>query len=211
MRQLTDASGAVTLTQSYTPYGEVLASKGIASTDYAFTGESYDPQNGLVYLRARSYRPAEGKFVSKDLWEENSVRPMSFNKWVYTEGDPINYTDPSGLIRNGETEINYANAIVNELQSTYRVSLLVDWGYHFIPNPIPDPPDPLNNQAQTYCYWQEGSWTINELHTLLQGVQSLTYSMKGANKFIENIGGVTVSQDPINARGLTSPHRVQIY
>jgi hypothetical protein len=33
--------------------------------------------------------------------------------------------------------------------------------------------------------------------------------MKGANKFIENIGGVTVSQDPINARALTYPHRIK--
>ena len=53
VRQMTDAYGDITLTQSYTPYGEVLYSKGTAATDYAFTGESYDPQTGLVYLRAR--------------------------------------------------------------------------------------------------------------------------------------------------------------
>ena len=42
---MTDEEGQVTLTQSYTPYGEVLESQGIAST-----GESYDPLTGLVYL-----------------------------------------------------------------------------------------------------------------------------------------------------------------
>ena len=209
VRKIVDGAGAVTLTQSYTPYGEILYSSGEAVSDYAFTGEMYDPQTGLVYLRARYYSPAEGRFVGKDTWVGNYLRPMSINKWIYVEGDPINYVDPSGLIRNNETETNYANAIVSELQSTYRVGLIVDWGYQFIPNPIPDPPDPLNSQTQTICYWQEGSWTINELHTLLQGVQSLSYAMKGANKFIENIGGVTVSQDPINARGLTSPHRIK--
>jgi len=59
VRQMTDAYGDITLTQSYTPYGEILYSEGT---------ESYDPQTGLVYLRTR-YRSIEaGQFIKTDLF-----------------------------------------------------------------------------------------------------------------------------------------------
>jgi hypothetical protein len=49
-------------------YGEMLYSEG-TTTDYAtITGESYDPQTGLDYLRAR-YRSIEaGQFIKTDLF-----------------------------------------------------------------------------------------------------------------------------------------------
>jgi len=91
VRQLANNTGEVTLTQNYSPYGEVLNSSGSASTLYAFTGEMEDP-SGLLYLRARYYAPADGRFISKDTWAGDYNRPLSLNKWNYTEGDPINYS-----------------------------------------------------------------------------------------------------------------------
>ncbi len=96
VRQLVDESGEVRLNRSYEPYGEVLASDGEAETDYAFTGENYDPQTGLVYLRARYYASGDGKFISRDTWVGNFRRPVSYNKWNYSYSNPIIYTDPSG-------------------------------------------------------------------------------------------------------------------
>ena len=37
VRQMTDDSVEITLTQSYTPYGDVLTGDGTATTGYAFT------------------------------------------------------------------------------------------------------------------------------------------------------------------------------
>ena len=42
VRQLTDASGAVTLTQSYDPYGNVIQSEGTGSSIYGFDAEQMD-------------------------------------------------------------------------------------------------------------------------------------------------------------------------
>jgi hypothetical protein len=39
VRQLTDESGAVTLTKNYTPYGETGTTSGAAATPFGFTGE----------------------------------------------------------------------------------------------------------------------------------------------------------------------------
>ena len=97
VRQVTDAYGDVSLTQSYTPYGEILYSEGTANTDYAFTGESFDPQTGLVYLRARYYNPSNGRFTSRDTWTGNANTPMSYNLWAYGYDNPVRYGDPSGF------------------------------------------------------------------------------------------------------------------
>jgi RHS repeat-associated protein len=96
VRQLTSQSGQVTYAQSYDPYGVVTQSSGSSHTDYGFTGESYGDSTQLVYLRARYYNPADGRFQSRDTWGGISNTPMSFNKWQYVYSNPINITDPTG-------------------------------------------------------------------------------------------------------------------
>ncbi len=87
VRQLVDTNSAVTLTQSYAPYGEVTQSIGTSQSPYAFTGEIRDA-NGLTYLRARYYTPADGRFLSRDTWNGDYNRPLSLNRWGYVEGNP---------------------------------------------------------------------------------------------------------------------------
>lgn len=50
----------------------------------------------LIYLRSRWYNPADGRFQSRDTWNGDTNRPLSLNRWMYVEGNPINITDPSG-------------------------------------------------------------------------------------------------------------------
>ncbi len=95
VRQLTDASAAVTLAQSYEPFGSALSSSGSASTVFQFTGEQLD-RTGLVYLRARYYASEQGRFVSRDVWDGDDFLPLSQSKWIYARSNPINWIDPSG-------------------------------------------------------------------------------------------------------------------
>ena len=97
VRQMTDASGAVTLAKAYDPYGQAVQSSGTGSSRYGFTGEQYDESTGMVYLRARYYAPSVGRFLSRDSWGGDANNPLSFNRWAYTEGNPINLIDPSGF------------------------------------------------------------------------------------------------------------------
>ena len=94
MRQMTDPSADLTLARSYDPYGNVVSSSGAGETVYGYTGEMQS--GGLVHLRARDYASDTGKFITKDTWHGSFIRPLSLNRWVYVEGNPITRTDPSG-------------------------------------------------------------------------------------------------------------------
>jgi RHS repeat-associated protein len=95
VRQLTDATGEITLAKSYQPYGDMLASVGSGTSPFAFTGEQQDV-SGLTYLRARYYTNGDGRFLTKDTWMGDYNSPLSLNAWNYVNGNPINLTDPSG-------------------------------------------------------------------------------------------------------------------
>jgi RHS repeat-associated protein len=95
VRQLTTASGAVTLAKGYQPYGSTLSSAGNGLSNYAFTGEWQD-NTGLVHLRARYLSTAQGRFLTQDMWDGDENQPISYNSWLYTYSNPILQTDPSG-------------------------------------------------------------------------------------------------------------------
>ena len=75
MRQLVDGVGAVTMTKSYEPYGEVLSTSGGAASRYGYTGEQMD-ETGLVYQRARMYSPVTGRFQSRDPLSAGVVKSL---------------------------------------------------------------------------------------------------------------------------------------
>jgi RHS repeat-associated protein len=98
VRQLADANGTVNLARSYEPYGSALSSVGVGTASYGFTGEWTDDPTGLVDLRARWYVPGQGRFLTKDTWAGSYNNPQTLDAWAYTNGNPTNYTDPSGRI-----------------------------------------------------------------------------------------------------------------
>ncbi|MGD8456598.1 MAG: RHS repeat-associated core domain-containing protein [Anaerolineales bacterium] len=95
VRQLTDSYAFVLFAQSYDPYGTPLNTYGETGSNYGYTGEWTDG-TGLQHLRARYLDTGIGRFISRDTWEGDYNDPLSLNRWNYVEGNPINFTDPSG-------------------------------------------------------------------------------------------------------------------
>jgi len=60
-----------------------------------------------------------------DTWAGIDTRPHSLNKYIYTEGDPINNIDPSG---NFLTSLGAANTIRSILAAT--ATQLPRLGFH---------------------------------------------------------------------------------
>ncbi len=89
VRQETDAAGNVIATRSFDPYGVPLGEDG--GSPFGYTGEMRDEATGLVFLRARYYDPATGRFFQQD-----PLR-LEQNLYAYVASNPINRIDPSGL------------------------------------------------------------------------------------------------------------------
>jgi RHS repeat-associated protein len=107
-RALTDGiSGAVTSQFSYDAFGnldETITPTSVA-TNYLYTGQQFDPYTELYSLRARYYDPFVGRFTSRDTWAYNYQNPVELNRYVYAQGNPVRYTDPSGYVSLFENKI----------------------------------------------------------------------------------------------------------
>ncbi len=98
---VTDTTGTVVTRLAYDAFGKVLAGR-LDATEYLFADEPRDRLVGLDYLRARSYDPATGRFVSQDPFAGSLNSPISLHRYVYANADPINNRDPSGKNTLGE-------------------------------------------------------------------------------------------------------------
>jgi len=95
VRQTVDRAGAVTADREWSPYG---AEVGGAQAGLGYTGEWQDADVGLVYLRARWYQPTLSQFISPDPVTPDFRNPPSINRYLYSFGNPLHFTDPSGQI-----------------------------------------------------------------------------------------------------------------
>lgn len=91
--RITNASGAIVEQTGYAAYGE--RTNTTMQTQKGYIGERFDPETGLMYLNARYYDPAFGRFISPDDWDPTK-EGVGTNRYAYAENDPINKSDPNG-------------------------------------------------------------------------------------------------------------------
>jgi RHS repeat-associated protein len=89
------ATGATVQHLDYDPFGNITTDTNPGFQPFGYTGGLADNDTGLLYLAARDYDPATGRFLTKD--------PTQFgggdtNLYGYVGSDPVNYVDPTGLI-----------------------------------------------------------------------------------------------------------------
>jgi RHS repeat-associated protein len=123
-RFLTDSSGSVTDTYVYDAYGNTLSSSGATVNNYLYTGEQFDKNLGEYYLRARYYNPSAGRFTGRDPFDGMLDQPLSLNKYGYVHGNPINNTDPSGMLLWGLLGDEVAETALATQEAAYNSSIL---------------------------------------------------------------------------------------
>ncbi len=96
VRQLVDSTGQIATGYAYDPFGVPLAG-GTVSNPYRFTGEAWDAEVQLLYLRARYYQPETGRFVTRDPWPGDLWRPGTLNGFAYVRNNPVSRIDRTGL------------------------------------------------------------------------------------------------------------------
>ena len=107
-------AGQISDSYSYDPFGEITAvthdgtaktpleaqnDNGLSDNDvlWGYNGEEYIEEVGLQYLRQRHYSPETGTFTSQDTNEGDLTNPLSQNRYIYAENDPVNGNDPGAI------------------------------------------------------------------------------------------------------------------
>jgi RHS repeat-associated protein len=96
VRALSDTSGAVTDTYAYDAFGTSVAPMGTTINPYLYRGEQFDAALDMYYLRARYYVPRTGSFLTADSSEGDRELPITQNRFLYGNADPVLYSDPTG-------------------------------------------------------------------------------------------------------------------
>lgn len=115
-----DANGNVVEQNQGDAFGQLDASTGLKQS-HLYTGEYWDQDSQLLYLRARWYDPRIGRFVSADPFEGVLSNPRSLNRYSYASNNPIQATDRSGRMTTMETGVAFSAGIGASLgaASTY--------------------------------------------------------------------------------------------
>ena len=95
----TGPTGNLLWRESYRPYGERLDNQAAGATNPIwYTGKRQDPETGLVYMGARYYNPALGRFLSMDPVGPDENNLHSLNRYAYANNNPYKFTDPDGQV-----------------------------------------------------------------------------------------------------------------
>lgn len=85
-------------TEGYYAYGRTRSSSVSLTAPRGppkFTGQKRDG-TGLQYFNARYYDPDLGQFLSPDTIVPDPTTLFDYNRYMYSRGNPMKYTDPTG-------------------------------------------------------------------------------------------------------------------
>jgi RHS repeat-associated protein len=88
-----DGNGNLVSTRKYDVYGGVRGSTGPSGSKHKFVGalgHTSEDETGLVYMRARHYDPAIGRFASEDPAHDGN------NWFAYGRNNPVSFVDSTG-------------------------------------------------------------------------------------------------------------------
>ena len=100
-------SGTKTDTLEYWPYGETSGRTGTTPVAFQYVGAFgyYSGNINNFYVRARYFNNTRGRWVTKDPIADG------LNHYIYVDGNPKKYVDPTGLIKFNNCDIEQQKEI----------------------------------------------------------------------------------------------------
>ncbi|MGB0743337.1 MAG: LamG-like jellyroll fold domain-containing protein [Opitutales bacterium] len=124
VRALTDSAGSVTDEYTYDAWGVLLNSttnqQQATTNSYLFTGEQWDADLEMYFLRARYLNTSTGRFHTMDTFEGVTTDPVTLHKYLYANAAPNMWTDPTGKWTLSQTAV--VGGIIGLLSSMANVA-----------------------------------------------------------------------------------------
>ncbi len=89
------ADGGELARATYDAWGNASQQSGTLPP-IGYTGYYADPESKLYYAQQRYYAPKLGRFTRIDPWAGDVLNPITLNKYLYANGNPLLYIDPTG-------------------------------------------------------------------------------------------------------------------
>lgn len=96
IRALADSAGTITDEYKYDAWGVLIEATGTTENAYRFTGEQWDADLDMYFLRARYLNVSTGRFHTMDTFEGVTTDPVTLHKYLYANANPAMYVDPTG-------------------------------------------------------------------------------------------------------------------
>jgi len=121
-RSLTDSSGNESDSYTYDAFGNLLSETGATENSYLFAGEQFESSLDQYYLRARYVDQNTGRFTQMDEYQGVILNPITLQKYLYANADPVNGIDPSGYVTLSELTATMNNIARNTTRAAYNFS-----------------------------------------------------------------------------------------
>jgi len=108
--QLLDNNGNIIREYRYDAFGVERFKDENDTNPFRYTGEYFDRETGMIYLRMRFYIPHLGRFLNEDPIRDG------LNWYTYVNGNPIMFIDPWGLSAEGWAQ--YISQLNSSLEQT---------------------------------------------------------------------------------------------
>jgi RHS repeat-associated protein len=154
-----DGSLNIQGTYNYDADGNAIGfNPATAVTDLLYDGEQTDPLTGQIFLRQRYYDLSTGRFTTLDPYFGDLSNPLTLNKYLFGNANPVNFVDPVGASATANTV--FGTDVHNFLNRAFEDYSPVVLGVGQFPGPRRgNPPAVQGNLAR---------WSNREVRTIVK-------------------------------------------
>ena len=132
------SDGTPVASYCYDAWGKILACDGALAelNPLRYRGYVYDQETGFYYLQSRYYDPAVARFLNADSYVSTGNSVIGNNMYAYCDNNPVNRSDPSGLLWQGLKEFwQYFAPTLQESSGYFATALGVSQVDSVLPGP----------------------------------------------------------------------------